>query len=205
MKISLKKFIYTLVICLISFYTTNVFAINECTKEEKSRLQELANNVKIQYDYRLREDIIDGEVLEVEPIYKLKMLNSDADLRYEYKLANENEKKAIRDYEIGDLEVVEGDVLDFYIYSYTKNLCTNQFIKKIRVVLPTYNRFYYYNKDRCLEYSDFKYCKEFLDTSNFSISPFSANNENCHICYGSVVFCQQHGKKCVCILSDRSC
>ena len=92
MKISLKKFIYTLVICLISFYTTNVFAINECTKEEKSRLQELANNIKIQYDYRLREDIIDGEVLEVEPIYKLKMLNSNSDLRYEYKLANESEK-----------------------------------------------------------------------------------------------------------------
>ena len=166
MKISLKKFIYTLVICLISFYTTNVFAINECTKEEKSRLQELANNIKIQYDYRLREDIIDGEVLEVEPIYKLKMLNSNADLRYEYKFANESEKKAIRDYEIGDLEVYEGDILDFYIYSYTNNLCTNQFIKKIRVVLPVYNYFYYYNKDKCLEYSDFKYCKEFLDTSN---------------------------------------
>ena len=166
MRISLKKIIYTLVICVISFSAMNVFAINECTKEEQSRLQELANNIKIQYDYRLREDIIDGEVLEVEPIYKLKMLNSDADLRYEYKLANENEKKAIRDYEIGDLEVYEGDVLDFYIYSYTNNLCTNQFIKKIRVVLPTYNLFYYYNKDRCLEYSDFKYCKEFLDTSN---------------------------------------
>ena len=168
MKISLKKFIYTLVICLISFYTTNVFAINECTKEEKSRLQELANNIKIQYDYRLREDIIDGEVLEVEPIYKLKMLNSNADLRYEYKLANESEKKAIRDYEIGDLEVYEGDVLDFYIYSYTNNLCTNQFIKKIRVVLPTYNRFYYFNKEDCLEYSDFKYCQEFMNTGNKS-------------------------------------
>ena len=155
MKISLKKFIYTLVICMISFYTTNVFAINECTNEEKSRLQELANN-------------IDGEVLEIEPIYKLKMLNSNADLRYEYKFAEESEKKAIRDYEIGDLEVYEGDVIDFYIYSYTTNLCTNQFIKKIRVVLPTYNRFYYFNKEDCLEYSDFKYCQEFMDTGNKS-------------------------------------
>ena len=34
MKISLKKFIYTLVICMISFYTTNVFAIDVCTNEE---------------------------------------------------------------------------------------------------------------------------------------------------------------------------
>ena len=33
-------------------------------------------------------------------------------------------------------------------------------------MLPVYNYFYYYNKDKCLEYSDFKYCKEFLDTSN---------------------------------------
>ena len=72
MKISLKKFIYTLVICLISFYTTNVFAINECTKEEKSRLQELANNIKIKYDFKLIEDDVDGEVYDVNPIYKLK-------------------------------------------------------------------------------------------------------------------------------------
>ena len=174
MKISLKKLIYTLVICMISFYTTNVFAINECTNEEKSRLQELANNIKIKYDYKLREDIIDGEVLEIEPIYKLKMLNSNADLRYEYKFAEESEKKAIRDYEIGDLEVYEGDVIDFYIYSYTNNLCTNQFIKKIRVVLPTYNRFYYFNKEDCLEYSDFKYCQEFMDISNLDYEQLEA-------------------------------
>ena len=174
MKISLKKLIYTLVICMISFYTTNVFAINECTNEEKSRLQELANNIKIKYDYKLREDIIDGEVLEIEPIYKLKMLNSNADLRYEYKFAEESEKKAIRDYEIGDLEVYEGDVIDFYIYSYTTNLCTNQFIKKIRVVLPTYNRFYYFNKEDCLEYSDFKYCQEFMDISNLDYEQLEA-------------------------------
>ena len=96
------------------------------------------------------------------------MLNSNADLRYEYKFAEESEKKAIRDYEIIDLEVYEGDVIDFYIYSYTNNLCTNQFIKKIRVVLPTYNRFYYFNKEDCLEYSDFKYCQEFMDTGNKS-------------------------------------
>ena len=174
MKIKLKKIIYTLVICLISFYTTNVFAINECTKEEKSRLQELANNIKIKYDFKLIEDDVDGEVYDVNPIYKLKMLNSDPDLRYEYKFAEESEKKAIRDYEIGDLEVYEGDVIDFYIYSYTNNLCTNQFIKKIRVVLPTYNRFYYFNKEDCLEYSDFKYCQEFMDISNLDYEQLEA-------------------------------
>ena len=168
MKVKFKNIICALIVSMISFYTTNVFAINECTKEEQSRLQELANNIKIKYDYKLIEDDIDGEVYDVYPIYRLEMLNSNIDLRYEYKFADESEKKAIRDYEIRDLEVDDGDVIDFYIYSYTDNLCTNQFIKKIRVVLPTYNSFYYFNKEECLEYSDFKYCKEFMDTGNKS-------------------------------------
>ena len=56
----------------------------------------------------------------------------------------------------------------FELYSYVDNLCTDELIKKVVVDLPTVNSYYYFNKEKCLENPDFKYCQEFLDIKDIS-------------------------------------
>ena len=153
-----------IILMIVLFYiTTNVFAIDNCTNDEMKRLRELANNVKITYDYTLNEKKqIDGEYL-IFPRYKAIINNLDDDLKIYYRVNDSNADLENIDEITNDYVIQEGRKLNFYIYSYTNNLCTDELLKTINVTLPYYNYYYYENKTKCQEYPDFKYCKEFME------------------------------------------
>lgn len=180
-----------LILMIIMFFTvTNVFAIDNCTNDEMKRLRELANNVKITYDYTLNEQKqIDGEYL-IFPRYKIKIDNLDNDLKIYFRVDYNGELENV-DEIVNDYVIQEGRKLNFYIYSYTNNLCTDELLKTINITFPYYNYYYYENKEKCQEYPDFKYCKEFMkvddDFSKIdkefnqyikSLEPYSITNLN---------------------------
>lgn len=142
----------------------NVYAIDNCTSGEMNRLKELAKNVQIKYEYTLNSTNHQIEEEIIDPRYRVQILNLDNSLKIYYKSTY---------YSQGNLENIEdittdyliqgGDKLDFYIYSYTTNLCTDTMLRKITIDFPDYNLYYYENKDKCQKYPEFKYCEEFKD------------------------------------------
>ena len=94
-------------------------------------------------------------------LYKIEALNLSSDLRLSYngKIVSANDIKNMSFYNRHQV---------FELYSYVDNLCTDELIKKVVVDLPTVNSYYYFNKEKCLENPDFKYCQEFLDIKDIS-------------------------------------
>lgn len=150
------KFKSILLISLF-FITTNVFAINDCTNSEMKRLKELANNVKINYDYEIDEEI---EKRTIAGYFYVQINNLNNDLQIYLKDTSGNLKLYSKS-EIEEINFNFNSTEKFYIYSYTDNLCTNKLIKTITIKFPSVNPYYYYNKEKCIEHTDFKYCQEF--------------------------------------------
>ena len=150
---------------VLFFITTNVFAINDCTNDEMKRLRELANNVKITYEYTVDDEIIEEETVYVH--YNIKVINLSDDLKIYYS-GEDNNLRAYSKEEIEDMEFSAGITNKFYLYSYTNNLCTDELIKTISVKFPVVNSYYHFNKEKCLNNQDFKYCQEFSNEENYS-------------------------------------
>lgn len=150
---------------VLFFITTNVFAINDCTNAEMKRLRELANNVKITYEYTVDDEIIEEETVYVH--YNIKVINLSDDLKIYYS-GEDNNLRAYSKEEIEDMEFSAGTTNKFYLYSYTNNLCTDELIKTILVEFPVVNSYYHFNKEKCLNNQDFKYCQEFFNEENYS-------------------------------------
>ncbi|MBQ8891454.1 MAG: hypothetical protein IJ068_01150 [Bacilli bacterium] len=163
----MRKIKYMLGLCLF-FTVLNVKAIDACTSEEMSRLKELANNVEIKYDYELFDDEYEddnGNTVNTEnkfAQYKFTVLNTNDDLRIAYSIGNESEKKTTK--EAIENEIFnEGDHLRFAIYARTKNLCIDKILRTVDIKLSYYNNWYSENEEKCEEYKEFKYCKQFLE------------------------------------------
>lgn len=155
----MKKIFKYLSLIIIFLITSNVYAIDECSTKEMNRLKELANNVKFTYSYQVEEESREEEFIIV--LYKIEALNLSSDLRLSYdgKIVSANDIKNMSFYNRHQV---------FELYSYVDNLCTDELIKKVVVDLPTVNSYYYFNKEKCLENPDFKYCQEFLDIKDIS-------------------------------------
>ena len=163
----MKKIKYILLLSII-FCFINVKAVNKCTMEEINRLNELAKNVQFKTSYEIKpiETTNEAEekvVVDVEAIYKIQIVNNNDDLQYFYKDFSSGKKIKVTANELENLEFFSGQALEIYIYSYTTNLCTDELLRTETIKLPTYNRYYYLNKDKCQENPNFKYCKEFMD------------------------------------------
>lgn len=150
---------------VLFFITTNVFAIDNCTNDEMKRLRELANNVKINYEYTVDDEIIEEETVYVH--YNIKVINLSDDLKIYYN-GEDNNLRLYSKEEIENMEFSSGTTHKFYLYSYTNNLCIDELIKTISVKFPVVNSYYYFNKEKCLNNQDFKYCKEFSNEENYS-------------------------------------
>lgn len=162
------KKIKCLILIIIIFSISNVYAIDECTASEMARLKELANNVEIKYDYKIIEydedEDDDDDNIGLE--YSVKLYNTSNELKIfakefgEVKEFNENYENVF----------YEGDSVQFTILAYTPNLCIDEVLKTVNITFPIYNRYYHENKEKCSLYPNFKYCKEFLDTSEIETS-----------------------------------
>ena len=161
----MKKIKY-LILILIFLLSLDVKAIDSCTMYEMTRLKELADNVEFTYDYEIDEDL-DAKNQGLEDyfwvVYKLKGINLNDDLRIEIDSINGFANIEFKDSSYNEINFFDGDKVVFKIYSRTINLCTDRLLRTVTVNLPYYNKYYFENKEKCEEYSDFKYCKEFLD------------------------------------------
>lgn len=138
-----------------------------CTKEELTRLKELAKKVEINYDYVLKEAKQNGEVIKYPDYFTLTATNLNSDLKvmiienyYEGKykeftngLATEATLKPFN----------EGEKVTVTIKAFVPNKCSGRTILSKVVKIPYYNRFS--EEDICKEYPDFKYCSELTETT----------------------------------------
>ena len=161
----MKKIKYLILIVLF-LINIDVKAVDSCTTDEMARLKELANNVEFKYDYEIDEDLnaknqgLDDYLL-VE--YKLKELNVSNDIRISIDSLNDSTNLEIINTNYDEINLGEGDKITFKIYSHTTNLCTDRLLRTVTITLPYYSRYYYVNKDKCLEYKDFEFCQELMD------------------------------------------
>lgn len=160
----MKKILFSFSLLLIYFCCLNVSAIDACTTSEMTRLRELANNVKFNYNYKIEYESEEDE--ELWMAYSFEILNYNDDL----KIYLNDQSNLIDVNTFQNQEFSRGENITFYIYSYTDNLCTDELLRTIDVKLPVYNTYYYFNKERCEGYPDFEYCKEFMDVSEYSFS-----------------------------------
>lgn len=167
----MKRIKYILPIVLFGL-VTNVKAIDACTTEEMSRVRELANQIEIKTNYRIEEDEErkkNGASDYLDVIYTIDVVNLSEDLKIYYKNISDIDSIELDPTELQDTEFSEGQKIKFDIYSYTTNLCTNEFLKSITIEFPVYSRYYYVNKEKCVENPEFEYCKEFQDNGDKSI------------------------------------
>lgn len=139
----------------------NVYAIDNCTSGEMARLKELAKNVTFNYQFIVEEEIPSEE--KVFGYYQIKVSNLHDDLKLYYKYSTSSDIIPITPLELSEVEFHSSKVPTFYIYSYTNNLCTDEIIRVQTLKLPVYNPYYHFNKEKCDNNLDFKYCQEFLD------------------------------------------
>ena len=157
------------IICLMLFmFCLNVKALDSCSTDELNGLKELANNVEIIKNLEIDDSRYNPEDKSsgVGVYYTIKISNVNDDLMIF--INNDGEKVKIDLNEVENFIFDNGSTSTFYIYSYTDNSCTNEFLRTITVKFDEYNPYYFINKDRCSKYSDFKYCKEYMKIGNKS-------------------------------------
>ena len=164
-----------LLLIIVSFFLyLNVYAVDipACTTSEMSRLKELANNVQFKVDSEISEE---KELEIVTKIYTLDIVNLDNDLQIKYMSDNTDEDlEDSKEVTITSTKEVNeaffpSQTVEFKIYAYTANRCTGRLLKTVKVKFPYFNSYYYFNKEKCSEYPNFKYCNESADISNYTI------------------------------------
>ena len=156
-----------IIVFLVFFIFINVKAIDSCTNEELGRLKELANNVEIKYEYELKEyetEYIDesgNSIIDIMANYKLNIINDSSDLKYIYTIGDNKYQYDSNEDSLTSIELSQGDNLNISIVAYSNNLCSGKVLKSMSITLPYYNK--YSKNEECLNYPDFKYCKELLD------------------------------------------
>lgn len=153
-----------LIVLLFFVSYLNVYAVDNCTSGEMARLKELAKNVEFKYNYKFEN--INEEYHELWVQYNFEILNYSDDLKIY--LNNKNNVVDINTFK--DRYFLLGDKTTFYIYSYTNNSCTDELLRTVNINLPSYNEYYYFNKEKCSNYPDFEFCKEFMNVSNYSFA-----------------------------------
>ncbi len=170
----MRKIIYFLTFVFLFFVGSDVFALTACDSSELTSLKELAKNVQFKTNYKIstNSEKIDNEVYDsISLIYSIDIINFSKDLKISYDDEGSEELLYYRTNKIEDL--AEGSKIKFNIYSYTADYCTNKLLRTVTVDLPIYNDYYYFNKEKCEAAPNFKYCKEFLDTSDLSEEEFN--------------------------------
>ena len=159
-KIKIIIFILLFMICL------NVKAEGTCSTDELNRLKELANNVEIIKELQVDDSRYDVEKKNglISAYYKIKITNLNDELLIFYN--NRGVKQTIDVGTIDNLVFIDGTTTTFYIYAYTNNSCVNEPLRTITVKFDKYNLYYYINKDKCEQYSEFEYCKEYMNIGN---------------------------------------
>ena len=161
----MKKRILLLIGILLFIPNLKVKAIEACSNEELQRLQELANSFSITAEEIIEERVDDEDGSKyIYSYYKLTPHNMDKELR----IYSEEEERYYYNVDINEITNGEyfSDKFVFKVYSFTESICTGRVLKTITLDLPEYNSYYYYHKEKCQEYPEFKYCVERIESKD---------------------------------------
>ncbi len=158
----MKKIVKVLTILLLGLSLKNVNADSLCETSELKRLKELANNVQFKTKYEVVST--DEEYKEIIVKYDIEIVNFDEDLRIEYKSQYDDDSVSIKS-DTTNISGINPGKITFKIYAWTTNLCVDEYLRTVTINLENLNSYYYFNKEKCDQNPDFKYCKEFLDTT----------------------------------------
>ena len=161
--INYVKFLF---IIFVGLFFIEVKALNGCPSDEIKNLKELANNIEIKTSYDIVKNSDDIEYAQ----YSVQVINVNEDLKILYRDSSNSQFTKIEVSELESYKFEGGSKLEFKIYSYTANVCTNELLRTITVELPKYNYYYSENKEKCDKYPDFEYCAKF---KNVKYSEFS--------------------------------
>lgn len=143
----MKRLIYILIISICLF--PNLISGLECTNEDKTRLQKLANNIT----YVLEEYEENGQTY-----FKVTFTGLSKELR----LFNENTLLSFYNFSDNDFgetivkRIKFGKVYSFTIYG--RNSCKFDVIRGITINMPSINN--YYNDEVCNNASEYKLCQK---------------------------------------------
>ncbi len=167
-------------------------AASTCSYKEQAELNEIANNVKANYEI---VDIYDGKIVEmdsgeeVDPIvdyyvrgFKISILNVTDDIYitvtndYDSSIQtfySKDAKDGIVSFETKNVAKVINYTIEVHSNKYT---CIGELYRKLYVKTPTYNS--QSNVAACTDYPEFYYCQEFIDGENIDFNTFLTRLEN---------------------------
>ena len=156
----MKKILYVIMM-VISLFLINVQADEEsdfkCEGEERQRLKNLASKLEYTYSFRKNEDdVIDFSITISNLNEDLKIIITD-DLARDDKEFKYNDSKVVTKSGFSS-----GQRVNIAIKGFVVNWCSGETISTKLLKVPYYN--YNYDEEFCKDNSDFKYCKELLDT-----------------------------------------
>lgn len=155
-----------------------VIAASSCSYSEQAELNEIAANVKTNYEvidiYKGKSTNPDAYNQPEVDVYvkglKVNILNVTDDIYISLTNTNTNEVKnytssdavnGVITFEHADVEQMYTYKIDIYANKYS---CTGELIRTYDFITPLYN--FYSGLEICSTYPDFYYCQEFLTTEN---------------------------------------
>lgn len=148
----MKNIKYVTFIIVLMFINNNVFAT--CSNSEIDKLTNIANSIKITYQYNSEYEKLEIPVYGSFNIYITGVTN-DVYI-YDYALLTNYYYAAVKDGVIAINNVGGGDRY-IYVYSNLKN-CPSKLIKKIFVDVPKFNFYAVSNYCDGIDGKDFVYC-----------------------------------------------
>ncbi len=161
-------------------------AASTCSYKEQAELNEIANNVKANYEVI---DIYDGKIVEmdsgeeVDPIvdyyvrgFKISILNVTDDVYvtvtndYDSSIQtfySKDAKDGIVSFETKNVAKVINYTIEVHSNKYT---CIGELYRKLYIKTPVYNS--QSNMAACDEYPEFYYCQEFIDGETVDFNTF---------------------------------
>ena len=158
-----RKIYFLLMLFVILLFNMDANA-DTCSSSELARLYNLASHVEFTYDYEWKVYKEKNDKYTYPSFYivannlneELKVLIENDYLNGDYiEFKNNGNGMGIIDNLSGGANIV------ISIRGYSKNDCSGKLIMTKRIKLPILNLFSY--EDACIEYTDFKYCNNFLD------------------------------------------
>lgn len=175
-------------ISIVAFlFFCNINVINaECSYTEKSNLNKIAANVKVDYEIKKQKVKVPAED-SYEPItdeirsINLNVYNISPEVYVEQIEEENGETKRLNFVESknGNFTVNYTDVskirkFTYKIYASETTACPGEELKTIYITLPKYNEFY----DMCENAEDFSLCKEFITVDIKEYEDFSKKLDN---------------------------
>ena len=158
----MKRDFYFKVFFLIFCFFLSITSISakECTTEEVRELKQLAEKIEISYEFQEETENLNNKYF----LLTGHNLNKKIYFEIEENSIFFNKSKEV----IGLYD--EGKKINIKMYASDKTNCVDEYLNKIEIELPYYNR--YSENEKCLIYKNLDVCKKWYDTSKMTEQEF---------------------------------